>query len=184
MERRDLIRWLAATAGVHAVQAFAPADLLAFGRTVHRGSSAGSGVTRVGHVQRTVTIAAERILPGATEANVGGFIDTMLADWHTPEERERLLAGLRDLDVRCQASARRDFVDCAEAEQVAVLTSLDNEVTALRAAGNERGAANQHWFAMLKFLTIYGWCTSETGMRALGLYPLPSRYDGCAPARV
>jgi hypothetical protein len=153
--------------------------LLAFGRGVHRG--AGSGATPLSHVQRIVNIAAERILPGATEANVGAFIDKMLTDWHTPEERERLLAGLRDLDARCQASARRDFVDCAEAEQVAVLTALDNEVTALRAGpGNQR--ANQHWFAMLKFLTVYGWCTSETGMRALGLYPLPSRYDGCAPA--
>jgi hypothetical protein len=177
MERRDLIRWLAATAGVYAVRGFAPADLLAFGRAVHQG--ADSHITRIGHVQRTVIIAAERILPGATDANVGGFIDKMLADWHTPEERERLLAGLRDLDARCQASARRDFVDCAEAEQVAVLTSLDNEVTALRAAGNDR--ANEHWFAMLKFLTVYGWCTSEPGMRALGLYPAPWRYDGCAP---
>jgi hypothetical protein len=34
---------------------------------------------------------------------------------------------------------------------------------------------------MLKFLTIYGWCTSQPGMRALKLYPLPWRYDGCAP---
>ena len=178
MERRDLIRWLAATAGVYAVQAFAPAELLAFGRAVHRG--ANSGLSRFGHVQRTIIIAAERILPGATEANVGVFIEKMLADWHTPEERTRLLAGLDDLDARCRRSAGRDFVDCAEAEQVAVLTSLDNEVTALRAGpGNAR--ANEHWFAMLKFLTVYGWCTSETGMRARGLYPLASSYDGCAP---
>lgn len=178
MERRELIQWLVATAGVHAVRAFAPADLLALGREVHRCTQ--PPVSSLTHTQDTVIIAAERILPGATEANVGGFIDKMLADWHSPEERARLLAGLSDLDVRCRASAGRDFVDCAEAEQVAVLTSLDNEVTALR-AGPESERANQHWFAMLKFLTVYGWCTSETGMRALGLYPAPWRYDGCAP---
>ena len=178
MERRDLIRWLAATAGVYAVQAFAPAELLAFGRAVHRG--ANSGLSRFGHLQRTIIMAAERILPGSTEANVGVFIDKMLADWQTPEERARLIAGLDDLDARCRTSAGRDFVNCAEAEQVAVLTALDSEVTALRAGpGNAR--ANEHWFAMLKFLTVYGWCTSETGMHALGLYPLASRYDGCAP---
>ncbi|HKA58681.1 MAG TPA: gluconate 2-dehydrogenase subunit 3 family protein [Gemmatimonadales bacterium] len=178
MERRDLLRWLARVAGIYAVRGFAPADLLVFGNAVHRG--AGSVTTEPGHVERTVLIAAERILPGATEANVGGFIDKMLADWHTPEERGRLLAGLSDLDARCRASAGRDFVDCTEPDQVAVLTSLDNEVTALRAGpGSER--ANQHWFAMLKFLTVYGWCTSETGMRALGLHPAPWRYDGCAP---
>jgi hypothetical protein len=56
---------------------------------------------------------------------------------------------------------------------VAVLTALDDEVST--------GGTNEHWFAMLKYLTIYGWCTSEAGMRALRLYPLPWRYDGCAP---
>lgn len=129
-----------------------------------------------------MAIAAERILPGATEANVGPFIDKLLADWHTEEERQRFVAGLRDLDARCRKSAQRDFVDCAEAEQVAVLTALDDEVVALR-TGGEPGSeqANQHWFAMLKSLTVYGWCTSEVGMRELRLYPLPWRYDGCAP---
>ena len=34
---------------------------------------------------------------------------------------------------------------------------------------------------MLKYLTVYGWCTSETGARELGIYPLAGRYDGCAP---
>jgi len=28
---------------------------------------------------------------------------------------------------------------------------------------------------------VYGYCTSEVGQRALGLFPLPWRYDGCAP---
>lgn len=179
MERRELMQWLVATVGLSAIRAYAPADLLGLGRDMHRRISPRTPSST--HAQRTVAIAAERILPGATEANVAPFIDKMLADWHTPEERARLLAGLEDLDARCRrASDGRDFVNCAEAEQVAVLTSLDNEVTALRAGpGNER--ANQHWFAMLKFLTVYGWCTSETGMRALGLYPLASRYDGCAP---
>jgi len=118
-----------------------------------------------------------RILPGA---DVVAFIDKMLADWHTPAERNRFLTGLPDLDVRSRARASRAFVDCGEADQVAVLTALDGEVTALRASDGDT-AANQHWFAMLKYLTVYGWCTSEAGARELGLYPLAGRYDGCAP---
>ena len=178
MERRELMQWLVATVGLSALEAYAPADLLALGRDMHRRMRLRA--PRSTHAQRTVAIAAERILPGATEANVAPFIEKMLADWHTQEERARFLAGLRDLDARCQSSAHRDFVDCAEHEQLAVLTALDGEVVALRAdADNDQ--ANQHWFAMLKFLTVYGWCTSETGMRALRLYPLPWRYDGCAP---
>lgn len=161
MKRRELIQWLVATAGLPS---------LAFGRQVHRRPLRRSFSA---HTERTLAVATERILPGAAEANVGAFIDKMLADWHTPAERERFLGGLPDLDVRCRARAGRAFVDCTEADQVAVLTALDDEVAA--------AGTNEHWFAMLKYLTIYGWCTSEAGMRALRLYPLPWRYDGCAP---
>ncbi len=178
MERRELIQWLVATAGLQAVQAYTPGDLLALGRDVHRRTAPAQPA--VTHVQRTVAIAAERIVPGATDANVGAFIDKMLADWYTDEERERFLHGLQELDARAQARSQRGFSDCPPADQDAVLTALDTELTALRAAAGDE-QANQHWFAMLKFLTIYGWCTSEPGMRALQLYPLPWRYDGCAP---
>ena len=168
MERRELIQWLGATAGLPS---------LAFGRQVHRRPLRRS---LSAHVERTLTVATERILPGAAEANVAAFIDKMLTDWHTPEERARFLAGLPDLDTRCHTRRAADFVACPEADQVAVLTALDDEVTALRAQRGG-GTANQHWFAMLKYLTVYGWCTSEAGMRALGLYPMAGRYDGCAP---
>jgi len=161
MDRRELIQWLVATAGLPS---------LAFGRQVHRRPLRRS---LSAHVERTLAVATERILPGAAEANVGAFINKMLADWHTPEERARFLAGLPDLDRRCRARAAHDFVDCNEAAQVAVLTALDDEVSA--------AGTNDHWFARLKYLTVYGYCTSEAGMRALRLYPLPWRYDGCAP---
>ena len=161
MKRRELIQWLVATAGLPS---------LAFGRQIHRRPLRRS---LSADVERTLAVATERILPGAAEANAGAFIDKMLADWYTPRERARFLAGLPDLDARCRARAGRDFVSCPEADQVAVLTTLDDEVTAAR--------TTEHWFAMLKYLTIYGWCTSEAGMRALKLYPLPWRYDGCAP---
>ena len=176
MERRALIQWLVATAGLQALDTLDASDLLALGRDVHRRAAARALTP---HAKRNVSVAAERILPGAGAAGVTPFIDKMLADWYTPDERRRFLAGLPELDAKARARARVDFLACAEADQIAVVTALDDEVTALRAArGN---AANQHWFAMLKYLTVYAWCTSEPGMRALGLFPLPGRYDGCAP---
>lgn len=187
MERRELIQWLVASAGLHGLNSLAPSDLLALGRDVHRRAASPNAGPRAlsPHAARTVTAAAERIIPatdtpGATDAGVSSFIDKILTDWHTPAERERFLAGLPDLDTRCRARRGRDFVDCDAADQVAVLTALDDEVTALRAASDD-SAASQHWFAMLKYLTVYGYCTSEAGMRSLGLYPHPGRYDGCAP---
>jgi glucoside 3-dehydrogenase (cytochrome c) hitch-hiker subunit len=178
MERRELIQWLAATAGLRCLESLAPRDLLALGREVHRCAGAPPGRALDAHALQTVAVAAERIIPatdtpGATEAGVGAFIDKMLAGWHTPAERDRFLAGLPELDARCRARAGKDFVDCAAADQVAVLTALDDEARAT--------SSGEHWFARLKYLTVYGYCTSEPGMRALGLFPLPWRYDGCAP---
>jgi gluconate 2-dehydrogenase gamma chain len=173
MERRELIGWLVATAGLQCLESLAPQDLLALGRDVHL---RGSGRALGSHALQTVATAAERIIPatdtpGATDAGVAAFIDKMVTDWYTPVERTRFQAGLPELDTRCRARAGKDFVSSAESVQVAVLTELDSE-----AAGSR-----DHWFAMLKFLTVYGYCTSEPGMRALGLHPLPGRYDGCAP---
>ena len=138
MERRELIQWLVATAGVAAL---APDDLLALGRDVHSRASSP--------VDPQISAIAERILPGAENAGVPAFIEKMLADWHSPEERAAILAGLEQLT------------------DLSRLESIDQ--------------ANPDWYARFKYLTVYGYCTSEVGMRELGLWPQPWRYDGCAP---
>lgn len=186
MERRELLRWLAATAGLAALEGLAPEDLLALGRDVHARTTGVGGSVLSPAATRTVILAAERIIPasdtpGATDAGVVGFIDRMLADWFDPAERERFLTGLPELDKRSRERAGRDFADCPEADQVAVLSAFDEELTALRRAGRG-GEANRHWFGMLKYLTVWGYFTSEPAERkTLGSYPHPGRFDGCAP---
>ena len=187
MERRELIRWLMATAGLSCLEGLSSDEVLAFGAEVHRPRIQGTPRFRVldARAQRTVTMAAEQIIPasdtpGATDADVVAFIDRMLADWYAAEERDRFLAGLAELDARCRARRGRDFADCDAADQRIVLSAFDDEVTALR---RTRGSSpNDHWFAMLKYLTAFGYCTSEAAMRrTLGDWPRPTRYDGCAP---
>lgn len=190
MERRELIRWLVATAGISCLEGLSANELLAFGQRVHRASTTRQGLRALGaHAQRTVVAAAERIIPatdtpGATDAGVVTFIDKMLADWYTPEERARFLAGLEELDTRCRSLRGKPFVDCTEVDQVAVLTTLDDEVTAMRRTPGSANP-NDHWFAMLKYLTAFGYCTSEPAMRrTLNAWPRPTRYDGCAPVAI
>jgi hypothetical protein len=109
------------------------------------------------------------------------FIDRMLADWFDSDERARFLAGIPELDRSSRVRSGRDFADSTEADQVAVLMALDDELTGLRRAGRG-GDANRHWFGMLKYLTAWGYFTSEVAARiTLGTFPLPGRFDGCAP---
>jgi hypothetical protein len=185
MQRRELIQWMLATGGLAAFNRLSAADLESIGRNVHARETVQLRALTP-RVARTVTAASERIIPrsetpGATDAGTTAFIDTMMSDWYAPAERDRFLAGINELDVRSRATSGKDFVDIPAAEQIALLTEFDNVVTALR---RERGGAiaNAHWFAALKYLTVWGYCTSEKGMReTLRSWPPPMRYEGCAP---
>lgn len=185
MHRRQLVRWLASTAGISMLDGVRPSEMLGLGRSVHAGADESlTSASLLTQAQRTtLEVAAERIIPadetpGATEAQVARFIERILADWFDAGERDRFLGGLAELDVRARALRARSFTDCDEADQVAILTRLDDEVTELRRTGG--GTANDHPFAMLKYMTVWGYCTSEVAMRATGDFPLPMRWDGCA----
>jgi hypothetical protein len=186
MERRELLRWLTASAGLGRLDQIAPKELLAFGQAVHARAATGGARVLDPHATATVTVAAERIIPasdtpGATDVGVAAFIDHMLADWYAPAERDRFLEGLGDVDARSRARCGQEFLECLEGDQVAVLTELDAEVATLRRTG-QVATAERHWFGMLKFLTVWGYCTSEAAARrTLGEYPPPWRYDSCAP---
>jgi hypothetical protein len=185
MQRRDVLRILAAGVAWPVADSLIPGDLLAMLKDVHAAAQSDKpGTFRAldGHAAQTVAAACERLIPadetpGAVDAGVPHFIDHMLAGWYEPDERDRFLAGLQTLDTESRAANGRVFVHCTDAEQEALLTAFDRDVQALE--GEQRG---MHWFGMLKYLTVWGYCTSETGMKTeLHLYPQPMKYDGSAP---
>lgn len=192
MERRALLQWMIATGGAAVFNTLGPRDLEALGADVHRlvdstRSHAQSRAMRTLGAQAAATVAAaaERIIPatdtpGATDAGVTAFIDVMLSDWYPAADRTRFLAGLETLDVRSRSRTGRPFSASAVSDQDVLLEEIDREVSTLRASSAD--AANNHWFGMLKYLTVWGYCTSEPGMRkTLRSWPLPMRYDGAAP---
>ena len=186
MDRRALVQWMIAAGGMATLERLSVTDLIAIGTGAHqRSHTRDSGTVALdAHAALTVTVAAEHIIPasdtpGATQAGVTVFIDTMFNGWYPLADRARFLVGLADLDTRSRARSSRAFVDSAAPDQLALLQVLDDEVNGLRAVN--ASAANAHWFAMLKFLTVWGYCTSEVAMRdTLNTWPLPMRYDGNA----
>jgi hypothetical protein len=188
VDRRELLQWLVAVGGLASLDRLGIDDLVPMGRAAHDARVDAPSLTVLDHdAARAVTIAAAGIIPttatpGATEANVTAFIDTMLAQWYPPADRDRFLVGLGELDARSVALGAPSFSDAPSAVQQSVLVALDGTVHALRQSSPD--AANAHWFGMLKYLTVFGYCTSEVGMRDhLGSWPMPMRYDGNAPVR-
>lgn len=183
MDRREMLVLIGRALAIPALAGLGPDELLALARSLH--GRAGAPLRMLDpHQDRTVTTVAELIMPagdtpGATAARVNEFIDLIVAEWYTEDERSRFLRGLSDLDARSESVAGSAFVDAASAAQVAILRGLDAEVAALRAAG-EKETAERHFFHRMKYLTMYGYYTSQVGVeQELKYVMVPGRYDPC-----
>jgi len=98
------------------------------------------------HDADLVAAIAEHILPqtdtpGARAAQVDRFIDSVVADYHTPAERDAFIAGLRDVDARAREEHGAAFLDCDAARQHALLAAMDRDAFP-RDHGGRAGAAD------------------------------------------
>lgn len=100
--------------------------------------------------------------PGAIEAGVPQFVELILSDWHTAEERQPVLDGMAKLDADCNAAYGRGFAACSAAEQTQALAATEGSTM----------------FTMLKSLVVNGYFTSELGAGSLpgGGNPMPGVY--------
>ncbi|OLC02317.1 MAG: hypothetical protein AUH78_21395 [Gemmatimonadetes bacterium 13_1_40CM_4_69_8] len=185
MNRRDLLHVLGAAAATGALAGLPAQRLLAAGRRLHRRARRGGLQVLDPHQRETVATIAELIIPatdtpGARAARVHEFIDTLLADWSPDDERARFLAGLADVDARARAAFGADFLGATEAQRVTLVTQLDAEAQAARPATPD--SRQPPFFQQMKFLTVFGYCTSEVGAKAeLHYETIPGAYDGCRP---
>jgi hypothetical protein len=128
------------------------------------------------HQNATVTAIAEMIIPktetsGATEVDASQFIDLILTEWYTEEERNRFLHGLTDIDVWTQTSFGKQFVECSPPQRTQILTELGKQMmedadTARHSVKGYRGSPpgpNKNFYYMVRSLTLTAYYTSEEG---------------------
>ncbi len=199
MDRREVLKSL----GAAAVVSFSAggAELVAATRAARRRLQSmdeeGRYVyqTLASDTSEIVAVASELILPetdtpGARAARVPELIDLLLTDWFDEDERGLFVRGLRDLEDRAQASGGRGFVSLSEPEQVEILRAVEAEALAEarpapathREIRDARTSPRASFFTVLKWLTLYGYFTSEVGMeRELSYVDFPGSYEGCMP---
>lgn len=187
LSRRDTVRALAGIAALPLLGTSGLDELLEIGRNAHARAEArlfAAPRALTAEEYEVVVQAAERIIPrtstpGATDARVADFIDVMLADWYDSPERERFKAGLGELDARARTLSGNGFSQSTEPQQTEILVKLDRELHDRRKA--RAPGADDHWYATLKYLTIWGYYTSRPGIvEELRVQLVPGKYDGNA----
>jgi len=122
-----------------------------------------------------VAAISERIIPttdtpGAISAGVPAFIEMMLADWYSPQERDDFLNGLGVVEGRAWIQYEKTFPALTPQEQDEILTIAMQE----HLGGD--------FFNHCKQMTILGYYTSEIGCKQERVYvPVPGHYDGRYP---
>ena len=189
MLRRDLLRVLSAAA----VAPVLPEVTLLLKQAQ---TSAGYGLRTLTSHQNAIVVAMIDLLipatdtPGAKAARVNEFMDVILTDWATVEERARFLAGLDDVDTQANALFGKSFLEASPTQQSAMLQVLDDSVDWLHSRPSHPAVSpdrdfNQlrgEFFRSFKLVTIHGYYTSEIGQtQELKREIIPGAFHGCAP---
>jgi hypothetical protein len=190
MQRREALRILMA-GGV--LPALSP-DVFAFFQEAHPASSY-SLRTLTPHQNDTVVAMIDQILPatdtpGAKAARVNEFIDVILTEWATEDERKNFLSGLADVDKQSNSLFAKDFAAASAEQQLALLRSMDEAASIARSVRKDRppfwepeGRDTQlqgDFFSVFKNMTVHGYYTSEIGFtQELKLQIIPGAQHGC-----
>ena len=168
-------------------------DVFGAGHTLHAALDMGDGAyifrTLDSSQRRTVMAIVDQIIPetdtpGALAANVHEFIDLILTEFAEREDRDSVLRGLADLDARALAGCGSAFADCDAARQLALLETLQQEAGEMPSGSRGWGSGPaEGFFHQLKYVTLWGYYTSEIGMTQEHPYTLvPGALPGCGPS--
>lgn len=137
--------------------------------------------------------------PGAKSAKVGEFMQVMVRDCYSPAEQETFLTGIDKLNAFSKKNRSKEFLNCNALERQDLLVKLDQEAKEYKKQNDllkqqelEKEKASQaggkpnyikkenpdHYFAMMKQLTLLGYFTSEAGYKAQQYVSVPGHYDG------
>jgi glucoside 3-dehydrogenase (cytochrome c) hitch-hiker subunit len=178
VKRREVVRFLGAALALPFLPSSAEAAI-EMAEGLHRRIGDVPFRTLNPQQQALVTMIAEMIIPetdtpGATSVKVPEFIDLILTEWASDEERATFLAGLTDIDARAAALGTPRFVDMSPGGRLELFTTLDVKRTDKTGAG--------HAVVRLKALTIYGYFTSKVVQQdILKTQMFFNGYDGNVP---
>jgi hypothetical protein len=126
------------------------------------------------------TIIPATDTPGAKEAKIGEFMHTIVRDCYNKTDQDIFIAGMGKLNDESKKLNGKNFMEASPEERKNLLIALDKEQKDY--AAGKKPEDPQHYFRMMKELTIWGYFSSEPGAtKALRYIAVPGKYQGCIP---
>ena len=182
LDRREAVRRVSAILGGAAlIGGSALINACAKDRTAAAGGVGTFSPTDVALLDEIAeTILPATKTPGAKAALVGPFIALMVTDTYDAKDQQVFRAGMTQLDEASRMANQAVFSSATPQQRLSLLEKLDQEAKLYQEAKQE-GDPN-HYFRMMKELTLLGYFTSEVGCtQALRYREAPGRFDPCVP---
>jgi hypothetical protein len=126
------------------------------------------------------TIIPTTNTPGAKAAKVGEFMQVMVTDCYEEKDQQIFTEGLVKIDQAAKAKFSKSFMEITPEERTTLFNDVNKELKSYNEQKKEKDP--NHYFAMMKQLTLLGYFTSEIGAtQALRYVAVPGKYEGCIP---
>ncbi len=126
------------------------------------------------------TIIPTTDTPGAKAVGVGSFMSMILPVCYEEKNQKAVHIGLRKIRNDFEAEFGHTFMEATPAERHSFLSKLDQEMVAY--SGSKEEKEPDHYFQLLKEITLLAYFTSEVGCTQARRYvQTPGRYEGCIP---
>ena len=176
MERRDLLRAMASAAAL----SFLPSEkAIAAWSRVAAGPAPTNGLSAA--QMALVRAVADTIIPrtntpSATDVGVHQFVNVIVAEHATDDDRTKFLAGLDAMDARAVSQSGAPFTNLSPEARGKLIESLET-------GPRDVEPAQSYW--RLKGLVVHGYFTSEPVMKeVLKVEIMPGRFEGAAPVQI
>lgn len=200
MDRRDAVKYISILLGGTVIGA----EAFLTGCRPKTGSTTDWTAEDVAYLNEIAdTILPRTATPGAKDANVGQFMTVMVNDCYEAADQKAFRNGLDKLNDAGKKKFDAAFLKLTPQQRQQLLIEVDKEAKDhigkvrefnLREDEKEKietGKGNKeyvrqkmdnHYFTMMKQLTLLGFFTSKEGMtQAMRYMPVPGRFEGCVP---
>lgn len=126
------------------------------------------------------TILPQTDTPGAKAIGIGAFMQKMVIDCYNPEQQNIFIGGLDTINADFEKKFSIPFSEGSVSQREECLNQINAAM--MQYKKDKMKEDPDHYFLMMKQLTILGYFTSEIGAtQSLRYMAVPGKYDGSYP---